>query len=92
MLVLCGDHGMSEAGGHGASSMEELNTALILISSAFERKPGEDLGMFTILKLYSVYLSGNCVSLKYPKQCEDENGAKGSQYLEFTFLAPIFKI
>uniref|UniRef100_A0A8C7BWY9 Phosphatidylinositol glycan anchor biosynthesis class G (EMM blood group) n=1 Tax=Neovison vison TaxID=452646 RepID=A0A8C7BWY9_NEOVI len=41
LLVLCGDHGMSEAGGHGASSMEELNTALILISSAFERKPGD---------------------------------------------------
>uniref|UniRef100_A0A8I3MGY0 Phosphatidylinositol glycan anchor biosynthesis class G (EMM blood group) n=2 Tax=Canis lupus familiaris TaxID=9615 RepID=A0A8I3MGY0_CANLF len=41
LLVLCGDHGMSETGGHGASSMEELNTALILISSAFERKPGD---------------------------------------------------
>uniref|UniRef100_A0A8P0SY65 Phosphatidylinositol glycan anchor biosynthesis class G n=2 Tax=Canis lupus familiaris TaxID=9615 RepID=A0A8P0SY65_CANLF len=27
LLVLCGDHGMSETGGHGASSMEELNTA-----------------------------------------------------------------
>ncbi|KAM9742208.1 GPI ethanolamine phosphate transferase 2 isoform 5-T5 [Dama dama] len=40
LLVLCGDHGMSEAGGHGASSMEEVNTALVLISSAFERKPG----------------------------------------------------
>ncbi|XP_006750629.2 GPI ethanolamine phosphate transferase 2-like, partial [Leptonychotes weddellii] len=56
LLVLCGDHGMSETGGHGASSVEELNTALILISSAFERKPGEDLGMFTILKLYFMYL------------------------------------
>ncbi|KAM9714298.1 GPI ethanolamine phosphate transferase 2-like isoform 10-T13 [Dama dama] len=41
LLVLCGDHGMSEAGGHGASSMEEVNTALVLISSAFERKPGD---------------------------------------------------
>ena len=41
LLALCGDHGMSEAGGHGASSMEEVNTALVLISSAFERKPGE---------------------------------------------------
>nr|XP_045737662.1 GPI ethanolamine phosphate transferase 2 isoform X8 [Mirounga angustirostris] len=41
LLVLCGDHGMSETGGHGASSVEELNTALILISSAFERKPGD---------------------------------------------------
>ncbi|XP_026341747.2 GPI ethanolamine phosphate transferase 2 isoform X1 [Ursus americanus] len=41
LLVLCGDHGMSETGGHGASSVEELNTALMLISSAFERKPGD---------------------------------------------------
>ncbi|XP_069449444.1 GPI ethanolamine phosphate transferase 2 isoform X2 [Ovis canadensis] len=41
LLALCGDHGMSEAGGHGASSMEEVNTALVLISSAFERKPGD---------------------------------------------------
>ncbi|XP_007467956.1 PREDICTED: GPI ethanolamine phosphate transferase 2 isoform X2 [Lipotes vexillifer] len=41
LLVLCGDHGMSEAGGHGASSVQEVNTALILISSAFERKPGD---------------------------------------------------
>lgn len=41
LLVLCGDHGMSESGGHGASSVEEVNTALLLISSAFERKPGD---------------------------------------------------
>ena len=47
---------MSEAGGHGASSVEEVNTALILISSAFERKPGENLGMFHTLKLYFISL------------------------------------
>uniref|UniRef100_A0A2R9A5W9 Phosphatidylinositol glycan anchor biosynthesis class G (EMM blood group) n=1 Tax=Pan paniscus TaxID=9597 RepID=A0A2R9A5W9_PANPA len=41
LLVLCGDHGMSETGSHGASSTEEVNTPLILISSAFERKPGD---------------------------------------------------
>ncbi|XP_055101948.1 GPI ethanolamine phosphate transferase 2 isoform X4 [Symphalangus syndactylus] len=41
LLVLCGDHGMSEAGSHGASSTEEVNTPLILISSAFGRKPGD---------------------------------------------------
>ncbi|XP_062069628.1 GPI ethanolamine phosphate transferase 2 isoform X3 [Lepus europaeus] len=40
LLVLCGDHGMSETGGHGASSAGEVNTPLILISSAFQRKPG----------------------------------------------------
>ncbi|XP_052591675.1 GPI ethanolamine phosphate transferase 2 isoform X3 [Peromyscus californicus insignis] len=41
LLVLCGDHGMSETGSHGASSTEEVSTPLILISSAFERKPGD---------------------------------------------------
>lgn len=51
LLVLCGDHGMSEAGGHGASSTEEVNTALVLISSAFERKPGEDAGRFHVWAL-----------------------------------------
>ncbi|XP_072475823.1 GPI ethanolamine phosphate transferase 2 isoform X2 [Notamacropus eugenii] len=40
LLVLCGDHGMSETGGHGASSVEEVSTPLILISSAFQRKSG----------------------------------------------------
>ena len=61
MLVLCGDHGMSETGSHGASSMEEVNTPLILISSAFERKPGEDLGMFTIFLFFlmSIFKSVN---------------------------------
>ncbi|XP_036272924.1 GPI ethanolamine phosphate transferase 2 isoform X2 [Pipistrellus kuhlii] len=41
LLVLCGDHGMSESGGHGAASLEEVSTALLLTSSAFSRKPGE---------------------------------------------------
>uniref|UniRef100_K9INJ7 Putative glycosylphosphatidylinositol anchor synthesis protein n=1 Tax=Desmodus rotundus TaxID=9430 RepID=K9INJ7_DESRO len=41
LLVLCGDHGMAERGGHGASSTEEVSTALLLISSAFERAPGD---------------------------------------------------
>lgn len=55
LLALCGDHGMSEAGGHGASSMEEVNTALVLISSAFERKPGE-IWMLNSLSLYFISL------------------------------------
>lgn len=55
LLVLCGDHGMSEAGGHGASSMEEVNTALVLVSSAFERKPGE-IWVFNSLNLFFISL------------------------------------
>lgn len=38
LLVLCGDHGMSETGSHGGSSEPEVNTPLLLISPAFKRK------------------------------------------------------
>ncbi|XP_028315942.1 GPI ethanolamine phosphate transferase 2 isoform X2 [Gouania willdenowi] len=40
LLVLCGDHGMSETGSHGGSSEPEVNTPLVLISPAFRRKAG----------------------------------------------------
>uniref|UniRef100_A0A672QDE1 Phosphatidylinositol glycan anchor biosynthesis class G (EMM blood group) n=1 Tax=Sinocyclocheilus grahami TaxID=75366 RepID=A0A672QDE1_SINGR len=40
LLVLCGDHGMSETGSHGGSSEPEINTPLVLISPAFRRKAG----------------------------------------------------
>ncbi|XP_014905015.1 GPI ethanolamine phosphate transferase 2 isoform X1 [Poecilia latipinna] len=40
LLVLCGDHGMTETGSHGGSSEPEVNTALVLISPAFKRKAG----------------------------------------------------
>uniref|UniRef100_A0A8C5LYY2 P/Homo B domain-containing protein n=1 Tax=Leptobrachium leishanense TaxID=445787 RepID=A0A8C5LYY2_9ANUR len=38
LIVVCGDHGMSETGSHGGSSDEEIETPLLLISSSFERK------------------------------------------------------
>ncbi|MGH0145837.1 UNVERIFIED_CONTAM: hypothetical protein FKN15_041785 [Acipenser sinensis] len=44
LLVLCGDHGMSETGSHGGSSEPELNTPLVLISPAFKRK-GSNIGL-----------------------------------------------
>uniref|UniRef100_A0A9J8A461 Phosphatidylinositol glycan anchor biosynthesis class G (EMM blood group) n=1 Tax=Cyprinus carpio carpio TaxID=630221 RepID=A0A9J8A461_CYPCA len=40
LLVLCGDHGMSETGSHGGSSEPEINTPLVLISPTFRRKSG----------------------------------------------------
>ncbi|XP_036424535.1 GPI ethanolamine phosphate transferase 2 [Colossoma macropomum] len=40
LMVLCGDHGMSETGSHGGSSEPEISTPLILISPAFQRKVG----------------------------------------------------
>ncbi|XP_053321061.1 GPI ethanolamine phosphate transferase 2 [Spea bombifrons] len=40
LIVVCGDHGMSETGSHGGSSDEEVQTPLVLISSAFERNSG----------------------------------------------------
>ncbi|XP_072172994.1 GPI ethanolamine phosphate transferase 2-like [Diadema setosum] len=35
LLVLCGDHGMSEGGSHGGASQGEVLTPLIFISSAY---------------------------------------------------------
>uniref|UniRef100_A0A672F662 Phosphatidylinositol glycan anchor biosynthesis class G n=1 Tax=Salarias fasciatus TaxID=181472 RepID=A0A672F662_SALFA len=44
LLVLCGDHGMSETGSHGGSSEPEVNTPLVLISPAFKRKGKQQRG------------------------------------------------
>ncbi|XP_072318236.1 GPI ethanolamine phosphate transferase 2 isoform X2 [Eucyclogobius newberryi] len=38
LLLLCGDHGMSDTGSHGGSSDPEVNTALLLVSPTFKRK------------------------------------------------------
>ncbi|XP_050800294.1 GPI ethanolamine phosphate transferase 2 isoform X1 [Gopherus flavomarginatus] len=40
LLIVCGDHGMSETGSHGGSSEEEVHTPLLFISSAFEKRNG----------------------------------------------------
>lgn len=37
LFVLCGDHGMNDAGGHGASSPGETSPALIFISPKMKR-------------------------------------------------------
>lgn len=38
LLVLCGDHGMNDAGNHGGSSTGETSPALLFISPKFEGK------------------------------------------------------
>ncbi|XP_010120629.1 PREDICTED: GPI ethanolamine phosphate transferase 2, partial [Chlamydotis macqueenii] len=40
LLVVCGDHGMSETGSHGGSSEGEVHTPLLFISSTFEKRSG----------------------------------------------------
>nr|XP_028567408.1 GPI ethanolamine phosphate transferase 2 isoform X2 [Podarcis muralis] len=40
LLVVCGDHGMSETGSHGGSSEGEVRTPLLFVSSAFDRAGG----------------------------------------------------
>lgn len=37
LLVLCGDHGMNEAGNHGGSTAGETSAALVFISPRFQR-------------------------------------------------------
>lgn len=41
LLVLCGDHGMNEAGNHGASSAGETSPALVFISPKLEALPSQ---------------------------------------------------
>lgn len=36
MIVLTGDHGMSDQGSHGGSSYPELTTTMLLISPKFK--------------------------------------------------------
>ncbi|XP_041050204.1 GPI ethanolamine phosphate transferase 2 isoform X2 [Carcharodon carcharias] len=38
LLILCGDHGMSDTGSHGGSSNHEVNTPLVFLSPAFRKK------------------------------------------------------
>ncbi|XP_012928507.1 GPI ethanolamine phosphate transferase 2 isoform X6 [Heterocephalus glaber] len=68
LLVLCGDHGMSETGSHGAASAEEVRTPLVLVSSAFERKPDPGFEQFVMAEK----LHGNWVKLHLE---EDRSGA-----------------
>ncbi|GAB1206856.1 major facilitator super transporter protein [Aspergillus pseudonomiae] len=37
LFVLCGDHGMNDAGNHGGSSVGETSPALLFISPKFQR-------------------------------------------------------
>ncbi len=37
LLVLCGDHGMNDAGNHGGSAPGETSTALVFISPRFDK-------------------------------------------------------
>jgi ethanolaminephosphotransferase len=38
LFVLCGDHGMNDAGNHGGSSVGETSPALLFISPKFQSK------------------------------------------------------
>ncbi|KAI9012652.1 alkaline-phosphatase-like protein [Phycomyces nitens] len=39
LIVVCGDHGMNEAGNHGGSSLEETSAALVFMSPRLESRP-----------------------------------------------------
>ncbi|KAG2176235.1 hypothetical protein INT43_005469, partial [Umbelopsis isabellina] len=39
LIVLCGDHGMNEAGNHGGSSESETSTAMVFMSPKYESRP-----------------------------------------------------
>jgi ethanolaminephosphotransferase len=39
-ILLCGDHGMSDAGSHGGASLPETSTPLVFLSSSFQNGKG----------------------------------------------------
>ncbi len=43
LLVLCGDHGMSDQGSHGGASQSETTTPLVLLSSRFTESKGNSM-------------------------------------------------
>nr|XP_027796557.1 GPI ethanolamine phosphate transferase 2 isoform X2 [Marmota flaviventris] len=77
LLVLCGDHGMSETGSHGASSTEEVSTPLILISSSFERRPDPGFEQFKMAER----LHGNWVKLHLEENRSDVLLSLGTKVL-----------
>lgn len=53
LLVLCGDHGMSDAGSHGGASSAETSTPLVFMSSLFEQVGG---GVFSMKQVQQIDL------------------------------------
>jgi len=40
LVVVCGDHGMSDQGSHGGATPSETLTPIVLLSSLYERNQG----------------------------------------------------
>ena len=43
LVLLCGDHGMSDHGGHGGSTPSETGTPLVFVSSLLQHGHGMSL-------------------------------------------------
>lgn len=62
LLVLCGDHGMSDSGSHGGASTSETMTPLVLLSSMFSDRKGKNnvhfpLNHFPLSLVYTAWLA-----------------------------------
>ncbi|XP_069193929.1 GPI ethanolamine phosphate transferase 2-like isoform X1 [Procambarus clarkii] len=60
LVVVCGDHGMSDAGGHGGSSHSEVTTSSVLFSNTFGKKITNKIGLAKQVDLTSTlaFLTG----------------------------------
>ena len=71
VFVLCGDHGMSDAGSHGGASSAETNTPLVFMSPLFEHSGGEEFSKKQVQQIDLVptlsLLSGTSYSSKQVK-------------------------
>ena len=49
LMVLCGDHGMSDGGSHGGSSFAETTTPLVFMSSLYKPRRGRGHTVYVLL-------------------------------------------
>lgn len=100
LLIITGDHGMSDAGSHGGASWSEVSTPLVFISSVF-KKPKELPGHVsqvdlvpTLMLLLGLPIPYNSVGRVIPELLEymtEENKLKALQINAFQLMKLLHK-
>lgn len=67
LLVLCGDHGMSDGGSHGGASAAEVLTPLVLMSSLFQEKGGTAISTREVQQIDTVPTLALLLGLPIPQ-------------------------
>ncbi|XP_031566161.1 GPI ethanolamine phosphate transferase 2-like [Actinia tenebrosa] len=79
-MVLCGDHGMSEAGSHGGASLPETSTPLVFMSSMLQNGKGQQFSSINVDQIDVVSTLSILLGLPIP---QNSVGTPISQLLVF---------